>query len=80
MLVHPEPRPARDLVNDRAEAGIVDLARPAAPGAHDMMMVGSLAGHVGVVATREIDSLDATHRFKSLESPEDRGPADAEPA
>lgn len=45
-----------------------------------MVMVGSLAGHVGVVAAREIDSLDAAHRFKRLESAENRRPADAEPA
>jgi hypothetical protein len=45
-----------------------------------MVMVGPLAGHVGVVATRKIDSLDAAHRFERLESPEDRRPADAQPA
>ena len=78
MLVDAEPGPPRDLADHRAQAGILDLRRAAAARAHDVVVVGRGAAHVGVLAARQVDPLDGAELGQDVERPEDRRAADPE--
>ncbi len=68
-----------NAADHESEAGIADIGGPPAPGADDVMvMVGRLAGDVGVIARRQVDPLNGPHGFQDLERSEDRCPPDPE--
>ena len=73
-------RLAGDVTDHPAQAGVVDLGRPAAARADHVMVVDRLAADVGVLAGRQIDALDDAELLEDLERPEDRRPTDAEVA
>jgi hypothetical protein len=68
----------RDFADDKPETGIIDFARPPTSGADDVVVMRRLADHVGMLAGREIETLDGTESLQDLERAEDRGPPDAE--
>ena len=80
MVVDPEAGLARDVLDDRAQAGVVDLGRPPAARADDVVVVGRLAADVGVLAGREVETFDGADLLEELERAEDGGAPDAEAA
>lgn len=78
MVVDAVPGAPRDVPHDRTEAGVVDVLAPATAGAHDMVVVAGLAGHVGVLAGRQVDALDEVEVGQHLEGPEDGRAPDGE--
>ncbi len=68
-----------NAADHESEAGIAHIGGPPAPGADDVMvMVGGLAGDVGVIARRQVDPFDGPHDLEDLERSEDRRPPDLE--
>ena len=57
--------------------GVVDLARPAAARADDVVVVGRLTADVGVLAGRQVEPFDGTELLEDLERAEHRGAPDA---
>jgi len=68
---------APDSSDDPLEIRVADLARPPARRADDVVVMHGFASDVGVLAARQIETLDGTQLFEDLERPEDRCPADA---
>ena len=80
MLIHAVPRPVRDLRDDGAQAGVLDLVSPTAARADDMVVVGRLAADIGVLPGRQVQPLDGAEILEDLQGSKDRRPADAEPS
>lgn len=79
MVVHPKAGPAGDLAHDRAQSRIVDLGRPTAARADDVMVMDRLAAYVRMRTARQVEPLHGAQIRQDLERPEDRRPADADP-
>jgi protein-disulfide isomerase len=78
MVLDPIPGPPRDLLDDRPDAPIVDLDGPAAIRTDDVMMVEvRLACDVGMLAGRQVDSLNDPEIHEQVQRAEDRRPPDA---
>ena len=80
MVVDAEARLAGHVANHPAQAGVIDLGRPAAARADHVMVVDRLAADIGVLAGGQIDALDDAELLEDLERPEDRRPSDPEVA
>ena len=78
--VDPIAAPPGDLGDRLGDAAVLDLRRPAAARADDVVVVGAGAGHVGVLAGRQIEALDDPELGQQVQRPEERRPADPEPA
>ena len=76
VIVDPEAGLAGDIANDRAQAGVVDLAGPPAARADDMVVMRGLAADVGVLAVRQVETFDGADPFEQVEGAEDGGPPD----
>src|SRR5579859_1111270 len=81
MRLDGEPGRGGDAPQDRLEAELPDLDRPATGGADDVVVVRRrLAGHVGVLAGRQVDPLDQPEIGQQVEGAEDRRAAHLSPA
>ena len=80
MLVDPVAGLAFDVADDGAQAGVVGVAAATAARTDDVVVVRGLAGHVGVITGRQVESLDRPQLGEDVERPEDRGAPDAEAA
>ena len=69
-----------DRAGDALDPRIVDLLGPAAARADQVMVVSRLAGHVGVLAGRQVEPFDQPELLEQVERPEDRRPSDPQPA
>jgi hypothetical protein len=78
VVVDPIAGPSLDIAYDRAPSGIVDVTARPTVRAHDVVMVNGLAGDVGVLTGRQIESFDGVQVGQDVQGPEDRRPADAE--
>lgn len=78
MIVDPVPGAPGDVAYDGAQAGVVDVLAPATARAHDMVVVARLAGHVGVLAGRQVDAFDEVEVGQHLQGPEDGRAPDGE--
>ena len=76
MIVDPEPGLAGDIADDRAQAGVVDLAGPPAARADDVVVMGGLAADVGVLAVRQVETFDGADPLEEVEGAEDGGAPD----
>ena len=76
MIVDPESGLAGDVADDRAQAGVVDLAGPPAARADDVVVMRGLAADVGVLAVRQVETFDGADAFEQVERAEDGGPPD----
>ena len=74
------PGPPTDLADHRLEAGVADIGGPPTARAHDVVVVGRLAGDVGVLARRQVEALHGAEFLEQVERAEDRRPADPEPS
>jgi len=80
MRVDAEAGPAPDLGDRLGDATILGIGRSPAPGTDNVMVVGPGTWNVGVLPGREIQPLDHPELGQKLERPEQRRPADPEPA
>src|SRR5690349_9988355 len=80
VAVDREPGPPLDRPDDVADPAIVDLGRAPAVLADHVVVMGRLAGDVGVVAVREVDPLDDVELHERVNRPEDGRPPDAQAA
>jgi hypothetical protein len=78
VLADGVPGPTLDLTDDGAQSGVVDVVRPAAAGAHDVVVMRRLAGDVGMLARGQVDALDEVELGKQVEGAEDGRPADGQ--
>ena len=78
VIVDAVARPPSDVHDDGAQALVIDLVRPTAPGANDVVVVRRLAAHIGVLAIRQVKPLHRAEVLQHLQRPEDRRAADAE--
>ena len=70
---------ALDLLDGCAKAEVLDVRHRTATGADDVVVMAlRLAGHIGVVASRQVDALEHVELREEIESPEDRCPPDAQ--
>ena len=76
VIVDPEAGLAGDVADDRAQAGVVDLAGPPAARADDVVVMRGLAADVGVFAVRQVETFDGADPLEELERAEDGGPPD----
>lgn len=74
------PRRPPDCLGDALDAGIADTGRAAARRADDVVVVRRLAGHEGMLARGEIQSLDDAEICEDVQGPEDRRPRHPEPS
>lgn len=77
MIVDAVARPPGDVRDDGPQALVVDLVRPTAPGADDVVMVRWLAAHIGVLTTGQVEPLHRAQVLEHLQRPEDRRATDA---
>ena len=80
VLVDPIAGLAFDVADDGAQTGIVGVAAATATRADHVVVVRRLAGHVGVVAGRQIESFDRPQLGEHVQRPEDRGSPDPQAA
>src|SRR5262245_1358106 len=78
VAVDPITGPALDRADDVPDPGVVDLGRPAAALADDVVVMGRLAADIGVITVRQVDPLDDVQLVEGVEGPEHRRPADIE--
>lgn len=77
MSVDSVPAPLRDLLRQRLHAPVVDLGRPAAPLADDVVMVGRrIADDISGLAVRQREPFDHSDLEKQVEGAKHGGPAD----
>jgi hypothetical protein len=67
--VDPVARLAGDVAGERAEAQIADLDGAAAAAADDVVVMGRTAGHVGVLAGRQVDPLECPDLLEAENAP-----------
>lgn len=79
MGVDPVAGPSPDLPGDLSQAEIRDVGRPATARADDVVVMGRLAGDVGMPAGGQLEPLDEAEFGEQVEGPEDRRPSDPEP-
>src|SRR6185369_14556975 len=77
MVVDAEAGLAGHIAHDGSQTGVVDLDRPPASRADDVMVMGGLATDVGVVAVREVQAFDGADPFEEVEGAEDGGAPDS---
>ena len=68
-----------DLGDDAGQPAVLDPARPTAARADDVMMVGRRAGHVRMLAARQVQTLDHMKLRQQVERPKEGRPAESEP-
>lgn len=73
MLVNAVAGSTGDLANHNAQSRVVDLARPSAAGADNVVMVGPLANHVRVIARGKVQSFDSAEFHEDVQGSEDGG-------
>ena len=75
------PRALLDLLDHCPQAAVVvHLRRPAAALADDVMVVGGLAQHVGVLAIRQVEAFHEAQVQEHIQRPEDRRPTHGQAA
>ena len=65
-----------DLADDDPKTGVVDLGRASAAGTDDVVVMRPLAGHICMLARRQVQSFEDTKRLEQVEGTEDRGTTD----
>lgn len=78
VIVDAVARLVLDLANDGSPASVVDITTRAAVRADDVVVMDGFAGHVSVVAGRQVESLHGVQVGQDIERPEDRRSTDAE--
>ena len=76
--VDTEPTLALDLANSTGQPAVVDLGRPAAARADDVVVVSRRARNIGVGTTRQVQPLHDAEFDEELEDPEQCRPADTQ--
>ncbi len=80
MGFDPIAAPSADLGDGLRHAGVLDLGRPPAPRADDVVVMSRGAWHVGVLPRREIKTLQNVELREQVERPEERRSADPQPS
>src|SRR3954467_14119279 len=80
VRVNAEPGETLDFGDSLVQPGIGDLGRPAAARAHDVMVVRSRAGNVGVLPAGQVEPLDDAELDQEIQGAEQRRSADTEMA
>ena len=79
VAVDAEAGPPLDRPDDVADPAVVDLGRPPASLADDVVVVGRFAPDVGVLAVRQVEPLDDVQLAERVQGPEHRRPPDPQP-
>jgi nicotinamidase/pyrazinamidase len=71
---------ARHLRRNGGQAGVLDFGHPAAGAADDVMVMGGLAGDIGVLTGRQVDAFERLELGEQVERAKDRRPTYRQPS
>lgn len=80
MRIDPKSGPTSDLTDDEPKPGILDLRRPPASGAHDVVVMSGRTRNVRVFTIGQVDPLHDAELQHGLDGAEHGRPAYAEAA